>query len=148
MIPVLTSVMRRLGLRAGDGSDARPSEGETRILADFLADRARPTALDPRFDRLLALPLRWEIAPKGTLERLPLTEDQREQYDFVATCDAEEQDLYLLDSRPVWAPGIPYIPSYLLIASSDDCTSITPLGTFDSKPEGWLFAWQKKDEVS
>ena len=70
-----------------------PSQSDPRaaVFADFLADAAKPKAIDPMFESLLDLHLRWEIAPKGTLERLPLTADQREQYDFVATCDAGGQ---------------------------------------------------------
>ncbi|HYI40175.1 MAG TPA: hypothetical protein VE053_07645 [Allosphingosinicella sp.] len=108
---------------------------------DFLRDASRPKALDPEFDSLLARALRWEIAPDGTLELLPLTEDQREQYDFVAVCEQAGRTLHLLDSRPVWAPGIPYIPSFLLIEAGDDMASVRPLGTFDCKPEAWTFDW-------
>jgi hypothetical protein len=141
----MTSFFSRLfslGEPAAMPRDRSHSDPDAAVLADFLRDAAKPKAIDPIFDSLLGLPLRWEIAPKGTLERLPLTDDQREQYDFVATCDAGGQGLYLLDSRPVWAPGIPYIPSFLLVAADRGLDSIEPIGTFDSRPDNWTFAWQ------
>jgi hypothetical protein len=136
----LFSRLFSLGEQSAESQDNSPSDADAAVFADFLRDAAKPKAIDPIFDSLLALPLRWEIAPKGSLEELPLTEDQREQYDFVATCDTGGQGLYLLDSRPVWAPGIPYVPSFLVVTAD----SIKPLGTFDSKPENWVFAWQSE----
>lgn len=134
-----------LGERSASSDEAR--DRDSAVFADFLRDAGKPKVLDPEFDKLLGLKLRWEIAPKGTLERLPLTEEQREQYDFAATCDAGGQGLYLLDSRPVWAPGIPYIPSFLLVAWDEGFDSIQPIGTFDSKPDNWDFAWQSGESA-
>jgi len=120
------------------------TDQDSAVFADFLRDAARPKALDPEFDILLGEALRWEIAPKGTLERLPLTEDQREQYDFVAICAGGDRRLHLLDSRPVWAPGIPYIPFFLVVTADEGLDTVKPIGTFDSKPDNWTFAWQSE----
>ncbi len=124
--------------------DEPRTDQDSAMYADFLREAARPKALDPEFDSLLAEAMRWEIAPKGTLDRLPLTEDQREQYDFVAICDEGGENLYLLDSRPVWAPGIPYLPSFLVVSADAGLDTIRPIGTFDSKPENWVFAWRRE----
>jgi hypothetical protein len=138
---------RLFGLeKAGSSGDRSQGYRDAALLTDFLRDSAKPKALDPEFDSLLEMPLRWEIAPKGTLERLPLTEDQREQYDFVAVCSGRPA-LYLLDSAPVWAPGIPYVPAFLLVAADERLETIKPIGTFDSKPEKWVFAWRSEGKV-
>jgi hypothetical protein len=134
------SVFSRLFSSPPDESRA---DQDSAMYADFLRDAARPKTLDQEFDSLLAEALHWEIAPKGTLERLSLTQDQREQYDFVARCAGTDQRLYLLDSRPVWAPDIPYVPSFLVIAD-EGLDVAKPIGTFDSKPENWTFAWQSE----
>jgi hypothetical protein len=124
------------------GPETSKSDRDSRILADYLEESSKPTALDPQFDSLLDKPLRWKIAPKGTLERLPLTAEQREQYDFVAVCEEGFPTLHLLDSRPVWMPGIPFIPSFLLVEADEGSDTMKPIGTFDSKPDNWTFAWQ------
>jgi hypothetical protein len=129
--------------KGGTSGDRSKADRDASLLVDFLRDRAKPKALDPEFESLLEIPLRWEIAPKGTLERLPLTHAQREQYDFVAVCGGRPA-LYLLDSAPVWAPGIPYIPAFLLVAADEGFETLKPIGTFDSKPEKWVFAWRSE----
>jgi hypothetical protein len=131
------------GERGANSPDDTRADRDSAVFADFLREAGKPRALDPEFEILLGEALRWEIAPEGVLERLPLTGDQREQYDFVARCANTDRRLYLLDSRPVWAPDVPYIPSFLLVAD-EGADTVKPLGTFDSKPENWVFAWQSQ----
>ncbi len=138
------SVFSRLFSSPAEESRA---DRDSAAYADFLRDASKPTAFDPEFDILLGEALRWEIAPEGTLERLPLTEDQREQYDFIARCADGGRKLYLLDSRPVWSPGIPYIPSFLVMIADEALDTAKPIGTFDSKPEKWTFAWRSEGRV-
>jgi hypothetical protein len=132
------------GKRAPRSSGDSSRDRHGALLADYLDEGSRPKALDPMFDILLERRLRWEIAPDGTLQRLPLTADQREQYDFVAVCPGGDESLYLLDSRPVWLPDIPYIPSFLLLAAEVGLKTVKPIGTFDGKPDKWVFAWRSE----
>jgi len=133
-----------LGERGASSPDEPRADQDGAVYADFLRDAARPKALDPEFDILLGEDLRWEIAPEGTLERLPLTEDQREQYDFAAICAGGGGKLHLLDSRPVWFPDVPYIPSFLVVIADEGLDTVKPIGTLDSKPDKWTFAWQSE----
>lgn len=119
------------------------SEPSAHLLVDYLDEAAKPTALAEPFDALFKAKLTWDVAPHGLLEKLPLDNKQRDQYDFLATSHFAEMPLYLLGSRPVWLPDIPFIPEYLVVIINDDFHSIKKLGTFDTPPENWTFSWRQ-----
>jgi hypothetical protein len=128
------SLLRRRGTA---GRAATASEGAFEPFIDYLESRAKPRALHPSFKSIFKAPLAWERAPGAALKKLPLDKQQRDQYDTLFTSRFGDRALYLLESRHVYYPDIPFIPSYLLLGQRESDDQPKPIGEFDILPDHW-----------